>query len=486
MGAYGTDWVKTPAFDRIAREGLLFMNAYTPNAKCAPSRSCLLTGRHSWQLEEAANHSPDFPAKFKTFMEALDEHQYWVGHTVKGWGPGNPGKVGGKRRELTGKAYNGRTLTPPSTGISKADYTGNFRDFLDQKKDVNQPFCFWYGSIEPHRDYEYASSLRAGKQPNEIKQIPAYWPDTDTVRTDMLDYAFELEYFDQHLGKMLKLLEERGELENTIVVVTADNGMPFPRVKGQAYEASNHVPMAIMWKGGIQNPGRRIKDFVSFIDLAPTFLELAGLNQQMAGMQPIEGKTLTDLFNSAKNEGVNPLRDHVLIGKERHDVGRPHDWGYPIRGIVKGGFLYVRNYETSRWPAGNPETGYLNTDGGATKTLILNGRRRGEKTQYWQMNFGKRPTDELYNLQNDPDCVKNLASQTDYRRLMKKLRTQMEQELRSQGDPRQAGNGAVFDSYPYSGEVNGFYERYLNGEKVKASWVNDSDFELFPVPDKLN
>ena len=87
-GAYGCTWVKTPAFDRVAREGLLFARGYTPNAKCAPSRACLLTGRNSWQLEEAANHWCYFPEKFKSVFAALAEGGYITGHTAKGWGPG--------------------------------------------------------------------------------------------------------------------------------------------------------------------------------------------------------------------------------------------------------------------------------------------------------------------------------------------------------------------------------------------------------------
>jgi N-sulfoglucosamine sulfohydrolase len=480
MGAYGTSWIRTPAFDRIAREGILFTRAYTPNAKCAPSRACLLTGRNSWQLEEAANHSPDFPSTFKTFMEALGENGYFVGHTLKGWAPGNPGEVNGRRRELTGKAFNQKTLTPPTSGISRIDYAENFRDFLNERP-VDEPFCFWYGSVEPHRAYEYAASLKQGRRLNEVSTVPAYWPDTDTVRTDMLDYALELEYFDSHIAKMLRILEEAGELENTIILVTADNGMPFPRVKGQAYEASNHLPLALMWKNGIATPGRRVDDFVSFIDLAPTFLELAGIPADQSGMQPITGTSLTDILFSDQGGTVNPERDHVLIGKERHDVGRPNDWGYPIRGIVQDTYLYVKNYQPTRWPAGNPETGYLNTDGGATKSLILNQRRRGEPGPYWQLNFGKRSAEELYDLRRDPDCITNLATDPQYTELLSRLRTRMEAELTAQEDPRMLGNGDIFDQYPYSGEVRGFYERYRRGEKPEASWVNPSDFETQPL-----
>ena len=256
MGAYGTDWINTPAFDRIAREGILFMNCYTPNAKCAPSRSCILTGRNSWQLEEAANHWPYFPDKFKTYAETLSEHGYFVGHTAKGWGPGKVGEINGKRRQLTGIPFNDIKLKPPARYINNIDYAENFRIFLQQKpKDT--PFCFWYGSTEPHRAYEFRAGVNYGnKTIDQIRQVPPFWPESDSIKLDLLDYAFEIEWFDQHMQKMLDMLEEMGELDNTLVIATADNGMPFPRVKGQVYEYSNHLPLAIMWKVGIKNPGR--------------------------------------------------------------------------------------------------------------------------------------------------------------------------------------------------------------------------------------
>ncbi len=485
MGAYGTSWIKTPGFDRVAAEGLLFNRAYTPNAKCAPSRSCILTGRNSWQLEEAANHICAFPTKFLSFMEVLkDKGDYFTGHVQKGWGPGTAHDENGKPRQLTGAPYNKRKTKPLTSGISANDYAANFEDFLADCPD-GKPWCFWYGSVEPHRGYEYGSGVaKGGKSIDDIPadEIPDFWPKSDTVRNDLLDYALEIEWFDSHLVRMLKTLEERGQLENTLVVVTADNGMPFPRVKGQEYERSNHLPLAIMWPKGIAAPGRQIDDYVSFIDFAPTFLEVAGLAWEDTGMAYSPGRSLTDIFRSEKSGQVIATRDHVLIGKERHDIGRPHDWGYPIRGIVKNGKLYLHNYETDRWPAGNPETGYLNTDGGATKTEILEMRRSGENTEYWQLNFGKRPAEELFDVAADRDCVNNLADDPKFADLKAQLRDELEEKLRQQEDPRMEGNGDYFDQIDYVNPAGkNFYERYLAGEKVKAGWVNETDFEKEPL-----
>ncbi|RPI27302.1 MAG: heparan N-sulfatase [Acidobacteria bacterium] len=478
MGAYGCRWIKTPGFDRVAREGLLFNRAYTPNAKCAPSRACILTGRNSWQLEEAANHWCYFPARFKTFCEALAKNGYHVGHTLKGWGPGVATGPDNQPRSLTGKAFNKRKTVPPVEHISDCDYAANFEDFLNSRLD-DAPFFFWYGSIEPHRAIQFRGGIeKGGKKLSDIPNVPGFWPDNETVRTDLLDYAFEIEYFDRHLQQMLALLDRKGYLENTLVVVTADNGMPFPRAKGQAYEYSNHMPLAVMWKAGIQRPGRRIDDYVSFIDFAPTFLEIAKVDPNSAGMQALTGGALTDIFNSTTAGIVSRKRDSVLVGKERHDVGRPHDAGYPIRGIFKDGYLYLRNFEIDRWPAGNPETGYLNCDGSPTKTECLKARHRPETRRYWELSFGKRPAEELYCPARDPDCLQNLADRPQSRELKARLQKELFTRLREQNDPRILGNGHVFDRYPYADEKNrNFYERYTKGEDIRANWVNASDFE---------
>ncbi|MDQ1297101.1 MAG: N-sulfoglucosamine sulfohydrolase, partial [Bacteroidota bacterium] len=315
MSAYGCAFVRTPGFDRVAREGILFNNAYTPNAKSAPSRACLLTGRNSWQLEEAGNHVPFFPPKFRTFFESLKTHGYYTGFTAKGWAPGVALDSSGKVRELTGRLFNKRKTVPPASGMSNNDYAANFEDFLNSRE-PGKPFCFWYGSTEPHRKYEYGSGVnKGGKSLSDIPGTYEFWPDNDTVRNDILDYAFEIEYFDSHLVKMLDILEQRGELENTIVIVTADNGMPFPRVKGNAYELSNHMPLAVRWGNGIKESGRKVDDLISFIDIAPTILEEAGIPEAQSGMQPIEGKSFADIFSLRNVKSATKSRDHLLIGQ---------------------------------------------------------------------------------------------------------------------------------------------------------------------------
>jgi arylsulfatase A-like enzyme len=241
------------------------------------------------------------------------------------------------------------------------------------------------------------------------------------------------------------------------------------------------MPLAVMWPRGITGKGRVVNEYVSFVDLAATLVELAGLKWSETRMHATAGRSLTDVL-AGKSIGAASQRDHVLIGQERHDVGRPHDWGYPIRGIIRDEVLYLRNYEPTRWPAGDPETGYLNTDGSPTKTDILQARREGRDPRFWNLAFGKRVEEELYDLKHDPDCLRNLENDPKYRVRKEQLRELMERELRAQGDPRQFGRGEIFDRYVYADETTrNFYERFMRGEKVKAGWVNETDFEKTPI-----
>ena len=247
MSAYGHGFVSTTHFDRVAAEGILFNNAFTSNPKCAPSRASILTGRHTWQNRACCLHWNYWPDDLPVYPDLLEEAGYHIGYTGKGWAPGDWQRCG-RRRNPAGNHYNERTLVPPeNTAVSKTDYAANFVDFLDARAD-DAPFYFWYGGHEPHRRYIPGEGRRAGKQLSDVATVPPYWPQEDVVRDDMLDYAWETEWFDSHLGTMLAVLEERGELDNTLVVVTSDNGCPFPRVKGQMYDDDFRLPFAAMWR----------------------------------------------------------------------------------------------------------------------------------------------------------------------------------------------------------------------------------------------
>jgi arylsulfatase A-like enzyme len=450
-GAYGAKWVNTPAFDRVAREGVLFTHCFTSNPKCSPCRASILTGRNTWQLKEAINHYSIFPSEFAVFPAVLEKAGYFVGLTGKGWGPGDFESTGWPHNPA-GKPYQARTNKPPYKGISNRDYAGNFEDFLAARpKDT--PFCFWLGYQEPHRAYEQGSGERAGRSPADIP-LPKFYPDHQAIRSDYLDYVLEVEWGDQHLARALKKLEDIGELENTLIVVTSDHGEPFPRVKGQIYERGFHIPLAVRWGAKVPR-GRTVDDFINVRDFAPTFLDAAGVPMP----DTFTGRSFLSVLTSGKSGVVDPGRSVMLVGKERHDLGRPHDQGYPARAIRTREFFYVRNYEPDRWPAGNPEAGYRNVDDGPTKALLL-----ASFNEYYRMSFGKRPAEELYDIKNDPDCVNNLAADLKYEKVKRDLRDRMHEMLKEEGDPRALGRADFFDTIRYTGGRGHAYDTWLKNQ----------------------
>jgi arylsulfatase A-like enzyme len=451
MGVYGSTYVKTPNFDRIASEGIRFEHAYNCNPKCAPARACLLTGRYSWQLEEACNHNPILSDKWVFYPFLLEEGGYFVGLTGKGWGPGdfsgsNLGKgQAGRKVNPSGYIYDEKSQKPPYKGMASTDYAANFAGFLDVRP-KDKPFCFWLGTKEPHRAYELDSHKKEGRDLSKVT-VPAYFPDNETIRGDLADYAIEVEWYDKHIGGALKALEERGLLENTIIIATSDHGMPFPRVKGQIYDDGFHIPFAVRW-GDKVKPGRVVTDYITFPDLAPTLMELAGLpaHPQMTG------KSFVPQLLAEGSGRVDPKRDHTLLGKERHDVGRTDgdrlSVAYPARALRNDGFLYVRNFMPHRWPVCNPEYDYPNCDASPTKSFLTNLSMGDKDYKFFEMAFGMRPGEELFDMAKDPDCVNNLAADPAYAETKAKMWAQLESELKAQGDPRVLGGGDIFDFYP--------------------------------------
>ncbi|MHC4619444.1 MAG: sulfatase-like hydrolase/transferase [Planctomycetota bacterium] len=439
--------VDTPNFDRMAREGVLFTHAFCAAPSCTPSRSAILTGQEIWRLEEGGLLMGALPSKFKVFTGLLEATGYHVGYTHKGWGPGNYEAGGRSHNPVASRKYSERRLTPPANGIKTTDYAGNFEDFLNDCPD-GAPFFFWYGGKEPHRVYEEGSGLRAGKRLNDV-EVPAFLPDTPEVRSDILDYCVEIEWFDEHLGQIIRLLKQRGRLDNTIVVVTSDNGMPFPRAKTNLYDDGTRMPLAIRW-GAKAKGGQVVDDFVSLTDMAPTFLEAAGI----AVPAEMTGRSLLGVLLSDKSGQVDPNRNRVFTAIERHTWCRPNGVGYPSRAIRTYRWLYIRNYAPDRRPAGDPDfysahqTVYGDIDNGATKTHMIEHKNDPKVEPLFELCFGKRPTEELYDVIKDPDQVRNLAAAPAFAKIKRQLQEQLEQYQRDTKDPRAEGK-SPWDHYPY-------------------------------------
>ena len=424
-GALGDKAVRTPTFDRVAREGVLFPQAYCASPSCSPSRASILTGQMFWRLEEGANLWSTLPRKFDVYPDLLEAAGYHVGSMRKGWGPGSI-DAGGRTRNPAGPGHK------------------TFAEFLKRAAD-GRPFCFWFGSHDPHRGYELGSGARSGLRIEDVR-VPPFLPDAPEVRSDILDYGFEIERCDREAGEMLRLLEAAGRLDNTIVVMTGDNGMPFPRGKTNLYDHGARQPLAVRW-GAKAKGGRTVEDFISLADLAPTFLEAAGLKPPPA----MTARSFLDVLLSEKSGRVDPQRGRVFAGRERHHGGaRPGCLGYPARAIRTHDFLYIRNFLPDRWPAGDPP-GYADCDGGPTKAYMLAHRDDPKVAPLFELSFGKRPGEELYDLKKDPDQLENVAADPAYAAARKRVAGELTTYLTDTKDPRVIGGGEEFDKYPYRG-----------------------------------
>ncbi|MDT0642758.1 sulfatase [Zunongwangia sp. F363] len=479
--AYGENWIKTPAFDKVAREGVLFTNAFSASPGCSPSRAAILTGMNDWQIEQAGTHDSEFPIDYTVFPDILEKMGYKVGFTGKGWAPGN-WEVSGRKRNPAGESYNNKELKPSITGVSTTDYVGNFVEFLEERKE-DEPFYFWFGSHEPHRKFEKGSGLEAGKNPDEVT-VPSFLPDTPEVRSDLLDYALEIEYFDEQLASMIKKLEEIGELENTIIVVTSDNGMSFPYAKANANEYGIHVPLAIRWGNGIEG-GKTVDDLVSLIDIAPTFLEVVtgeGSTDLLKKYQ-MEGRSLIHLLTGEREKQVDS-REAVFASRERHSSSRWKNLGYPQRSIRTKNFLYVRNFKPERWPAGAPQKynangtlgakygGYHDIDACPTFDFMLDNRNDPHIGPFFELAVNKRPSEELFDIANDPYCLVNLANDPNFTEILMKKRKALGGYLMQTNDPRVTGNGDIFETYVRYSSIREF---------PKPDWLETQPVNILTV-----
>ena len=460
--AYGYLGIKTPNFDRVADQGILFTNAYAQAPGCSPSRASMLTGLHIWQLEEAGSHASGFPEKFKTFPDILEKSGYEIGYTGKGWAPGD-WKGSERNRNPAGPEYNKLKCISP-VGMSFIDYYGNFRLFFKNKL-PNKPFCFWYGAKEPHRVYKSGLGIARGLDTNKI-HVPEFLPDVPEVVSDLADYHLEIEWFDQHLGRIIDMLDDIGELDNTLIIVTSDNGMPFPRAKANLYEYGTHVPLAIMWKNKIITP-LQFDDPVGLIDAMPMIIEAAGIDKRKLENElgyNIQGQSLLEKL---KMDSVPA----VYTARERHSSARWNNLPYSSRAIREGDYLMIYNYFPERWPSGAPQRinanrlmdGYDDVDNSPTLKYMLTHQDDQYTSTLVDLFAQKRPKLELYNITSDPACVNNLINNHELQEKSNRMEKKLLLFLKATNDPRLSNNPS-FDNYP---RRKGSVREYLKPDWVK-------------------
>ncbi len=483
--------ISTPHFDRVAGEGALFTNAYVPAPSCTPCRSSVLSGRYFWQTGLGAIlRGAVWDETIPSYPLELERAGYHIGHTYKVWGPGKPANAphGGSRTAYNkaGTHFNRfshhATNRAQEIGIDAAkqelldEVLANFDDFLAARP-KGKPFCYWWGPTNTHRTWEQGSGKALwGLEPDDLGgRMPAFLPDVHEVREDFCDYLGEALAFDAGLGVILQRLEEMGELENTLVVVSGDHGIPgMPRAKCNLYDIGCEVALAMRWPGQVA-AGRVVEDFVNIMDLAPTFLEAAGVEVPKS----MTAHSLMPILTSRESGHIEQDRTFVVTGRERHvHVAREGGLPYPQRAIRTGEYLYIINFEPDRWPMGDPggldrpdtepppyeqlksdtRIVYKDLDASPTKAWMIYHRSDEEVKPLFDLAFGKRPKEELYDLRTDRHYMVNVADHAEYQNVKAELSAQLMEVLTGQDDPRVFETPCRFEHAPYAGPLQAFQE----------------------------
>lgn len=479
------DLIRTPNIDRVAREGVLFRRAFVSAPSCTPCRSALLSGQHFWRTGRASILRGAFwDGSNISFPLLLRDAGYHIGETYKVWSPGRPNdapydspkhsyeKAGNRFNQFSG---NVTKMVASGKSVEEAkqvlydEVRGNFDAFLADRKE-GQPFCYWFGPTNTHRKWQRGSGRALwGLDPDALKgKMPGFLPDVAEVREDLADYFGEVMAFDAAVGLLMKRLEEIGELDNTLVVVSGDHGAAgFSHGKCNLYDFGTSVSLAMRWGGA--KPGRVVDDLVSLTDLAPTFLEVAGV----ARPDSMTGRSLLNILTSERSGIIEPQRDAIFTGRERHvEDAREGFLPYPQRAIRTRDYLYIINFEPDRWPMGDPRgitsdaapsaheltentrVTLADEDSSPTKAWFVAHRNDPEWKPYFERAYARRPREELYILANDPQQLNNVASDPSYDNLRDQLHNRLMAELEHTGDPRVTGDRMFFEKPPMAGPTD--------------------------------
>ena len=428
---YGDQNVDSYLFDRIADEGMVFTNAYCTAPSSSPSRASILTGRYPHNLRQAANLWGIFPSDLVCYPARLQENGYVSAYQGKGWGPG---------------------LWLLEKGNPAGEQVKDLAAWI-RSTPADQPICAWLGSHRPHRPYVEGSGVEHGFSTSAVL-VSENLPDVEEVRGDMADYYWNIRLFQDECMDVMRALEETGRLENTLLVIAGDNGYPFPRAKSNVYDEGCHVPLAIRWPG-VTKPKSRCEGFVSLMDLTATFYEASGVT-------PPDSLQSVSLIPTLLGKADG--RPEIFTEKERH-VPRRDGTGYPSRSLRDKKFQYIRNFHPERTSQGEDPI-YGEVDNGPAKKYMVEHARETHPELY-DLAFGPRPAEELYDVVNDPWLKHNLASDPAYRKVLRKMSRKMDRWMKESYDPRYRNPGYVAtDRY-----------RYMNNRRVLEQAINTDNWE---------
>lgn len=399
FGCYGNNVVKTPNIDKLASNGIRFTNVYLTASSSSPSRCSIISGRYPHSNGAAELHTP-LPESIIPFPFLLKNNNYYTAHAGK-WhfGPS------------VHRAFDRYT---DENGYDNGNGgENNWVRFL-RERPRDKPFFFWLASHDAHRPWG-ADTFRITHDPGLVK-IPPYFADTQETRQDIASYYNEIARFDYYVGKVEEELKRQGVLNNTIIIVMADNGRPFPRCKTRVYDSGMKTPLIVFWPEGIKSKGTISSSLISSIDLAPSILELAGVNIP----EDFQGISFVDVLKNPSME----IRTAVFSEHNWHDY-EAHE-----RMIRTQDFLYVLN--SRPWLT---NCGPADSKSSPTQHALNKLRDEGSLTPAQTDVFVvPRPAEELYVIKADPQQLINVASLPKYQSELNVLRSLLNNWRSNTGD----------------------------------------------------
>ncbi|MBX2818632.1 MAG: sulfatase [Rhodothermaceae bacterium] len=410
VGAYGHPHIRTPYLDRLAAEGMRFDRAFLTTSSCSPSRSSIITGRYPHNTGAEQLHWP-LPGDQLTFVELLKESGYWTAQAGK-W------HLGEAVKDRFDVVKDGLTIgfDEDAEALQETERDGSGAEdwvSLLEERPEGQPFFLWLAAVDPHRVYE-EGAISNPHTPEDVV-VPPYLPDTEPVRKDLALYYDEITRMDDYIGKVMDKLDEQGVAENTLVLFISDNGRPFPRDKTTLLDGGIKTPWIVRWPAGIA-ANSVSGSLVSSIDIAPTFLSLAGLPVT----DEFEGMDISSVFSNPNDM----VRDAIYAEDHWHDHD---DFSRAVRTIE---YKYIRNF-FPQFPNTPPADALTSP----TFASILALREIGGLNEIQSSIFvTPRPEEELYAVQEDPFELVNLAADAAYSDQLELMRQRMQGFREATGD----------------------------------------------------
>lgn len=400
-GAYGHRKIRTPNIDRLAREGIKFNRAFVTISSCSPSRASMITGRYPHSADAEQLHWP-LPAEQVTFVEKLRAAGYWTAASGK-WHLGAAIK---NRFDVVDDPGEAGFQTDPKTGKMLAKDDSGAAGWLPvlEQRPKDKPFFCWFAALDPHRDYVENSIPDPYK--NEDVTVPPYLPDTPEVRRELALYYDEITRLDLNIGNVMAELERQGVADNTLIMFLSDNGRPFPRAKTTLYDSGIKTPLLARWPKGIRR-GMVADGLVSSVDIAPTFLQLAGVPIPPT----VQGKSFASVLTNPKAR----VRDAIYAEKNWHD------YEDRTRALRTERYKYIRN-DYPDLPLTPPADAGRGIAMNEIRRLRKEGKLTPEQSRIFEM---PRPAEELYDVIADPNEFNNLAANPKYAKTLAALREKL-------------------------------------------------------------